>query len=450
MTELARSRLSRRFAARLDAEDIVMSAYRSFFVGLRERDFAISHDTELWQLLVQITLRKVYRQAARHTASKRAVARDMSLFLSDGSVLAIPGREPLPDEAAAIAEEVEQLLKPLPESARRIVELRLQGEAIDAIARDLRINERTVRRWLDRVKRHLLERRRESREGRTPIESAPRAETNGLASLKPVVRRTSRRPMIALPKSLPVLKYADFVLQKMIAAGTSGKVYCALSRNDGCKYALKFLRKSFLVDRAAVERFLGESALIAGFKHPNIAAVLGWGCTPQGGYFFAMELSESDLQRKINDGRVSIAHAVEWIIQAGRGVEYAHGRSIIHCDLKPSNLLLNHDGRVLVADFGLAIQKADRIAKLRFAGTPAFMAPEQIIAPFDDISVHTDVYGLGGALYALLAGRPPFIGARASDVLTQIISTARPPSVRAFRPRTPAHVERACMKCLEK
>jgi serine/threonine-protein kinase len=112
--------------------------------------------------------------------------------------------------------------------------------------------------------------------------------------------------------------------------------------------------------------------------------------------------------------------------------------------------LLTLDGRVLVADFGLAIQKADRIVDLRLAGTPAFMAPEQIIAPFDGISIRTDVYGLGATLYALLAGRPPFIGARASDVLAQITSTSQPPPIRTVRRRLPTDVERACMKCLKK
>ena len=451
LTALARSRLSRRLSARLDPSDVVMSAYRSFFIGLRGRRFVISDETDLWQLLLQITLRKVYRQAARHSAAKRAAARDVSLQLSDGSLLAIPGREPLPDEAIIVADEIELLLEPLPPIARRIVELRLQGEELAAIAGEVGMNERTVRRWLDRIKQVLLTRRAQAtRDGPQLRNQAPPHEANGAG---PPQRRAvgfRTRPLdIALPTSLPELAYGDYVLQRMIGAGANGKIYRSLSRRDGQLYALKFLRKSFIADRASIGRFLEESALVAGFRHPNVLPVLGCGRTPQGGYFFAMELAGSDLQRQLRRRRIILKRALEWVLQAALGVQYAHDRGVIHRDLKPSNLLLSRERQIVVADFGLACRLEDPLRHGQFAGTPAFMAPEQVTSS-DNISPRTDVYGLGATFYALLTGRPPLVGDRASDVLSQVVSAAAPPQIRASRPRLPAHVEQACMRCLKK
>ena len=144
----------------------------------------------------------------------------------------------------------------------------------------------------------------------------------------------------------------------MIGAGASGKVYRSLSQADGKYYAIKFLRKAFATDPGAVERFLAEFDLVARLRHPNIMPVLGCGRADAGAYFFAMELANGDLQQRVG-GRISSARAVDWLLQAAAGVQHAHDHGIIHCDLKPSNLLLSKDKRVLVSDFGLARRERD-------------------------------------------------------------------------------------------
>jgi RNA polymerase sigma-70 factor (ECF subfamily) len=155
---LARSRLSARLARHVDPEDVVQSAYKSFFTGARAGRFALQRSGDLWRLLVAITLHKLQRQAERLSAGKRAVARERRLgeeagpFGIEAQVLA---REPTPAEAAALADTLEQVLRGLGPLERRMVELRLEGHGLEEIAGLVRRSERTVRRLLEQVKQRL-------------------------------------------------------------------------------------------------------------------------------------------------------------------------------------------------------------------------------------------------------------------------------------------------------
>jgi RNA polymerase sigma factor (sigma-70 family) len=155
---LARSRLSAKLARRVDPEDVVHSAYRSFFADVREGRYQLERGGDLWQLLVTITLNKVQHQVERHTSQKRAVNREQP-YSSEDSLVAIQGvigaREPSPAEALALTDQVEQLMRPLDAAQRRMLELRLQGYNLEEIAAAAQCSEATVRRLLDRIKRQL-------------------------------------------------------------------------------------------------------------------------------------------------------------------------------------------------------------------------------------------------------------------------------------------------------
>jgi RNA polymerase sigma-70 factor (ECF subfamily) len=156
---LARSRLSEKLARRIDPEDVVQSAYRSFFVGAREGRFELERGGDLWRLLVAITLHKLQDQVDRHTAGKRSVASEQGL----GSLPGMPpvpllSREPSPLEALTLWDEVEQMLSRLDPMARQVFELRLQGHGLAEIAAALPCSERTVIRVLKRIKQQLEER----------------------------------------------------------------------------------------------------------------------------------------------------------------------------------------------------------------------------------------------------------------------------------------------------
>lgn len=159
---LARGRMSEKLGRRLDPEDVVLSAYRSLFAGIDEDRFTVQRSGDLWALLVAITLNKLRRQIERHTAARRALAREEAL--DDGADLDrdMTAREPSPAEAAALADEIEGLVTGLDPLQRRMVDLRLQGYALEEIATLTERSERTVRRVLEQMKERLEARHAES------------------------------------------------------------------------------------------------------------------------------------------------------------------------------------------------------------------------------------------------------------------------------------------------
>jgi len=156
---LARSRLPAHMSQRFDPEDVVQSAYRSFFARAREGRFDIQPGNDLWQLLVGITVHKLQHQVRRNTADKRAVFREQPLEANvagpDEGALPLFAHEPSPIEAVTLIDEVEQLMARLDPLQRRILELRLQGYDREEIAGEIGRSEVTVRRVLKQVQQQL-------------------------------------------------------------------------------------------------------------------------------------------------------------------------------------------------------------------------------------------------------------------------------------------------------
>jgi RNA polymerase sigma-70 factor (ECF subfamily) len=163
---LARRHLSEKMARRLDAEDVVQSAYHSFFDGVRSERYVLQRSGDLWRLLAAITLHKLRRQVERHRAGKRAIDREQGP-LDEGSMYGLPAemvaREPAPAEAAAVFDELEEVLRPLNPLHRRMAELRLQGYTVEEIAAEVGRSERMVRLVVEQVREQLQRRLRESR-----------------------------------------------------------------------------------------------------------------------------------------------------------------------------------------------------------------------------------------------------------------------------------------------
>lgn len=423
LTRLARSRLSASLAQRIDAEDIVMSAYRSFFVGARDGEFTIEASGDLWPLLVRITLNKLYRTAAHHDAQKRAMTAQTAITDS------IAANEPSPDQAAALADEVQTLMRGLAADRRRILELRLQGELFEDIATHLGVTERTVRRAMKEIRAQLVRQANLSDDG-LPATVARRAAS-----------RTERTA-----KLNATLSYSDFVLHEQIGIGGMGRVYRATRKHDNATVAIKYLRKSFIRRPVAVERFIREATIVAKLYHPGIVGVHGFGQTPGGGLFIAMDyVAGHDLTRWCDEPR-SHAEIVNALAQVCDALEHVHAAGVIHCDLKPGNILVREDKQVLLTDFGLAVESHEGIHS-GLAGTAPYMAPEQIDASLGSIDARTDVYGLGAVLFHLCTRRLPYVGDRLGDILSAVVVGCDPPVPSAIRPEA-ALFDEICARCL--
>jgi RNA polymerase sigma factor (sigma-70 family) len=162
---LARAHLSSRLVARFDPEDVVQSAYRSFFVDAKRDRFVLERSGDLWRLLAAITLNKLYRQVRRERAAKRSPDRERS-FGGESSFLNLSpqaaAEEPSSQEAIAVVEELELVMLRFNPLQRRMIELRLQGHAIKEIAEDVNRSERYVHAVLEDLKSRLRRRQGES------------------------------------------------------------------------------------------------------------------------------------------------------------------------------------------------------------------------------------------------------------------------------------------------
>jgi RNA polymerase sigma factor (sigma-70 family) len=168
LVALARGRMSAKLGRRVDAEDVVQSAYRSFFFAAREGRFQLERGGDLWRLLVALTLRKIHRQVRRNQAGKRTIDRERSL--GDESVLEgvsplLLTETPSPVEALALAEELEWVMAQLEPVHRAMLQLRLQGHNLEEIAAATERSERTVTRVLREVKGLLEQRRAQGPDG---------------------------------------------------------------------------------------------------------------------------------------------------------------------------------------------------------------------------------------------------------------------------------------------
>ena len=268
----------------------------------------------------------------------------------------------------------------------------------------------------------------------------------------PHATRYSDTPAAEAPSSRLPRRFGGYELLEEIGHGGMGVVYKARQFSPERLVALKVIRAGQLADEEDVRRFRQEADEAARLDHPNIVPVYEVG-EQDGLHFFTMKLVEGGgldkhLERYRNDPKA----AARLTATAARAVHHAHQRQLLHRDLKPGNILLDAAGQPHVADFGLAKRmEGDGAAMTRsnaIVGTPEYMAPEQASGE-KRLTTAIDVYALGGVLYALLAGRPPFQAKAPLDVLMKVVSEAPAPPSKV-RPGAPHDLETICLKCLVK
>jgi RNA polymerase sigma factor (sigma-70 family) len=157
LLELVRQRLLPRLARRLDADDVVQSAYRSFFIHARDGEFVLKRAGDLWRLLSAIALNKLQHQIERHTAARRDMRQEMPAMPPSDAWAGsdVVGVEPSPAAVAAVAEELEDVMRRRSPLERQVVEMRLQGRSVEEIAARISRSQRTVRRLLEAVRQDL-------------------------------------------------------------------------------------------------------------------------------------------------------------------------------------------------------------------------------------------------------------------------------------------------------
>lgn len=240
-------------------------------------------------------------------------------------------------------------------------------------------------------------------------------------------------------------------LLQPLGTGGMAEVFQARDEHLLREVALKVLRQELIVDPAFRERFLQEARAAANLIHPNIVTVYDFGKDGPF-YFIVLEyVLGTDLKTLLRRrGRLPVEEAVDLVVQVCSGVGYAHRAGLVHCDLKPHNILVTPDGRAKITDFGIARALAsirpDEVCDTVW-GSPQYFSPEQ--AAGGPPSPASDVYSLGIILFELLTGKLPF-DADDPQALAQQHLNAPPPSPRGLVPQVPPALDQIVLKVLSK
>lgn len=245
----------------------------------------------------------------------------------------------------------------------------------------------------------------------------------------------------------------------MLGKGGMSQVFRVRDETLGREVALKVLRPELLKDDDALATFVDEARITAQLDHPNVPPVYALSADKKRSTCFTMKVLEGStfqqmLEKNKHGGIEALFAALEVMIRVCDAVSFAHSRGIIHCDLKPANVMVGDHGQIYVVDWGLARRK-ELLPKEgeddgRAVGTPAYMAPEQARGNNHLIDERTDVFLLGGMVYRLLVGKPPYVAATAEDTLELArVGSFPPPEVVAAPGRPmPPRLATICRKAL--
>ncbi len=207
-----------------------------------------------------------------------------------------------------------------------------------------------------------------------------------------------------------------YELHVLLGEGAFGRVYRGLDRRLGRVVAVKVIKPWWAEDSAWVERFQREAQLLARVNDPGVVQIFDIGHAVEGPYYVAELVEGESLAERLLRGPLPVAEACAVAGQLCRALASAHAQGIVHCDVKPANVLLTADGRVKVGDFGVArlAEGTSQAPSATIAGTPRYMSPEQ--ARGRPTTPATDVYSAGVVLYEMLAGEPPFVHGSAVEL----------------------------------
>jgi eukaryotic-like serine/threonine-protein kinase len=249
---------------------------------------------------------------------------------------------------------------------------------------------------------------------------------------------------------MQIEQLGPYRIDRKIGRGGMGTVYQGTNVETGQPAAIKVLNPRLAVEEGFRERFETEIETLKKLKHPNIVRLYGFGEQDEHLYY-VMELVEgTNIEDELHAGRrFNWRETTQLGIKLAKALKHAHDHGVIHRDLKPANLLLTGDNDVKLADFGIArlFGNTRLTSDGGLIGTAEYMAPEQ--ADGRPVTFHCDLYSLGGVLFAMLAGRPPFRGGSLPELL-QYHRFAEPPRVSRFAADVPDELDQIIARLLAK
>ena len=241
-----------------------------------------------------------------------------------------------------------------------------------------------------------------------------------------------------------------YVLEEKIGSGGMAEVYCAHDNSLDRPVAVKILHEAYRADLEFIEKFTGEAKAAARLAHPNIVSIFDVGVDGVDHYIVMEYVQGNSLKDKIREeGALDILTATQIAKDIANGLAHAHAHNLVHCDIKPHNILMTPDGRAKIADFGIAraITESTMTYSGNVVGSVHYFSPEQ--AQGGTITPKSDVYSLGIVMYEMLTNKLPFTGENpVSIAMKHIEEEPVPPS--SLRPQIPPMLEAIVLRAMNK